>query len=148
MRSLIIPCFIPFFALITTTANATDSAYCPAAISCQVNASGLTHTCNGMPDGWRVTVNTSNGVQFLEGEYVFNFSAAQSYPNAASNCNYVTKSKDTTATLIVTLSNDSWKAAAPGLNQWKTSGQATYCYAPGLWYDKINDASACPFVAA
>jgi hypothetical protein len=147
MRSFIIPCFIPFLALISTTANAANSAYCPAAISCQVNASGSASTCSGMPDGWRVSVNASNGVQFLEGEYVFNFSAAQSYPNSASNCNYVTKSKDTTATLIVTLSNSNWQAA-PGDNKWQTSGQTTYCYAPGLWYDKINDASACPFVVA
>lgn len=132
---------------IALSAHATTPLYCPQSITCQINTKGTVDSCNGIPEGWFVSgTMASTSATFLPGQYSFNFSSAQSYSNASSNCNYVTKSKDTTAELIAILSNENWVATQSVENQWQVGNPETYCYAAGLWYDQINDSTACPFI--
>ncbi len=124
-----------------------NTLYCPQKILCQVNSQNNITSCSPLPSGWAVSATSTNGVKFKPGEYTMRFSAAQSYASSA-NCNYAVTSQDTNGAMVAVLSNNTWtaKPKSENNNQWKAAGYGYYCFAEGLWYDKINDASACPFV--
>lgn len=126
------------------SAQADNIQYCPQQITCVLNAGGGID-CPAMPTGWHVTGTAASGGNFLPGTYKFDFSFAQSFSSAESNCNYVTKSNDTNSKLIVLFSNGSWKAADVTTSKWIKTAEQTYCYSAGLFYSKVNDAMGCPF---
>ncbi len=130
---------------------AASANFCPQQITCNVTIikDHNSANCPVLPGSWSISAVMTSGSIFNPGSYQFSFSQAQSFPSTStsSNCTYITKSKDTTAEIALTISSPSWIATTTIANKWQNGIQVEkYCFHDGMWYDKINNASACPFV--
>lgn len=132
--------FVPVLAL------AGPVVYCPQQITCHVNSGGGITGCSNLPSGWQSFATITNGVNFREGDYVMSFSFATVTDNVSASCYYVVNSTDTYGVMIDGAAGN-WRANTTVANKWQRNdyNHYYYCYASGLWYDTINDASGCPF---